>query len=94
MFRLMQPENALVLLSRKIELPPNRHKLVNDGDSCPSTDAAMDLLECTASRLNFEAYINQLFSVIGHAGRAEPLHGDRTGCCCPASARASSRWPR
>ena len=28
--------NPLVLLSRKIELPPNRRNPVNDGDSCPT----------------------------------------------------------
>jgi hypothetical protein len=27
---------VLVLLSRKIELPPNQRRFVKDGDSCPS----------------------------------------------------------
>ena len=34
----------------------------------------MDLLESNASRLRFEAYIEQLASVIGHADRMVPLH--------------------
>ena len=32
--RRMRFEDVLVLLSRKIELPPNQRPLVNDGDSC------------------------------------------------------------
>jgi hypothetical protein len=29
-------KSGLVLLSRKIELPPNQRRFVKDGDSCPS----------------------------------------------------------
>jgi SRSO17 transposase len=39
----------------------------------------MDLLKSDASRLRFEAYMSDLVSVIGHAGRAVPLHDYCTG---------------
>jgi len=35
--------------------------------------------------------MNDLAGVIGHAGRAVPLHHGCTGLRCPASARASSQ---
>ena len=34
--RLDKAWPVLVLLSRKIELPPNQRRFVKDGDSCPS----------------------------------------------------------
>jgi hypothetical protein len=40
----------------------------------PFDEATMDPLESNASRLRFEAYINELASVIGHADRMVPLH--------------------
>src|SRR5450755_1483322 len=48
----------------------------------------MDLLESDTSRLNFEAYINQLTSVIGHADRAEPLHDYCTGLLLPGERKS------
>jgi SRSO17 transposase len=48
----------------------------------------MDLLESNTSRLNFEAYINQLVSVIGHADRVEPLHDDCTGLLLPGERKS------
>jgi SRSO17 transposase len=48
----------------------------------------MDLLESDTSRLNFEAYINQLISVIGHADRAEPLHDYCTGLLLPGERKS------
>ncbi|HEY4043760.1 MAG TPA: IS701 family transposase, partial [Rhodopila sp.] len=43
----------------------------------------MDLLENHASRLRFEAYLDQLANVIGHADRMVPLHDDCTGLLLP-----------
>ena len=48
----------------------------------------MDLLESNTSRLNFEAYINELVSVIGHADRAEPLHDYCTGLLLPGERKS------
>jgi SRSO17 transposase len=48
----------------------------------------MDLLESNASRLNFEAYINELVSIIGHADRAEPLHDYCTGLLLPGERKS------
>ena len=48
----------------------------------------MDLLESNASRLNFEAYINELVSVIGHADRVEPLHDYCTGLLLPGERKS------
>src|SRR5471030_2397083 len=48
----------------------------------------MDLLESDTSRLNFEAYINQLISVIGHADRAEPLHDYCTWLLLPGERKS------
>jgi SRSO17 transposase len=48
----------------------------------------MDLLESNASRLNFEAYINELVTIIGHADRAEPLHDYCTGLLLPGERKS------
>jgi SRSO17 transposase len=48
----------------------------------------MDLRESNASRRNFEAYINELISVIGHADRAEPLHDYCTGLLLPGERKS------
>jgi SRSO17 transposase len=48
----------------------------------------MDLLESNTSRLNFEAYINELVGVIGHADRAEPLHDYCTGLLLPGERKS------
>src|SRR4051794_33453904 len=80
--------DGLVLLSRKIELPTNRRALVNDGDSCPDCEATMDLLENNASRVRFEAYIEQLANVIGHADRMVPLHDYCTGLLLPGERKS------
>jgi SRSO17 transposase len=48
----------------------------------------MDLLESNTSRLNFEAYINELVSIIGHADRAEPLHDYCTGLLLPGERKS------
>jgi SRSO17 transposase len=48
----------------------------------------MDLLESNTSRLNFEAYINELVSVIGHADRVEPLHDYCTGLLLPGERKS------
>jgi SRSO17 transposase len=48
----------------------------------------MDLLESNASRLNFEAYINELVSVIGHADRVEPRHDYCTGLLLPGERKS------
>ncbi len=48
----------------------------------------MDLLESNASRLRFEAYIEQLASVIGHADRVVPLHDYCTGLLLPGERKS------
>ncbi|MEA2731445.1 MAG: hypothetical protein QOF70_5920 [Acetobacteraceae bacterium] len=48
----------------------------------------MDLPESNASRLNFEAYINELANVIGHADRAVPLHDYCTGLLLPGERKS------
>ena len=48
----------------------------------------MDLLESNASRLRFEAYIEQLASVIGHADRMVPLHDYCTGLLLPGERKS------
>jgi SRSO17 transposase len=48
----------------------------------------MDLLENNASRLRFEAYIEQLASVIGHADRIVPLHDYCTGLLLPGERKS------
>jgi SRSO17 transposase len=48
----------------------------------------MDLLENNASRLRFEAYIEQLASVIGHADRMVPLHDYCTGLLLPGERKS------
>ena len=48
----------------------------------------MDLLESNASRLRFEAYIDQLASVIGHADRMVPLHDYCTGLLLPGERKS------
>jgi SRSO17 transposase len=52
----------------------------------------MDLLENDTSRVRFDADIEQLGSVIGHADRVVSLHDYCTGLLLPVSAKASSRW--
>ena len=47
----------------------------------------MDLLE-NASRLRFEAYVEQLASVIGHADRVVPLHDYCTGLLLPGERKS------
>jgi SRSO17 transposase len=53
-----------------------------------SNEATMDLLESNASRLRFEAYIDQLASVIGHADRMVPLHDYCTGLLLPGERKS------
>jgi SRSO17 transposase len=48
----------------------------------------MDPLESNASRLRFEAYIEQLVSVIGHADRTVPLHDYCTGLLLPGERKS------
>jgi len=48
----------------------------------------MDLLETTACRLRFEAYVNELVSVIGHADRVVPLHDYCTGLLLPGERKS------
>lgn len=48
----------------------------------------MDLLESDASRLRFEAYIEDLVSVIGHADRCVPLHDYCTGLLLPGERKS------
>jgi SRSO17 transposase len=48
----------------------------------------MDLQETGASRLRFEAYIDELGSVIGHADRAVPLHDYCTGLLLPGERKS------
>ena len=48
----------------------------------------MDLLESHASRLRFEAYIEELVSVIGHADRVVPLHDYCTGLLLPGERKS------
>jgi SRSO17 transposase len=48
----------------------------------------MDLLESNASRLRFEAYIEQLASIIGHADRMVPLHDYCTGLLLPGERKS------
>jgi SRSO17 transposase len=48
----------------------------------------MDLLENDASRLRFEAYIEQLASIIGHADRTVPLHDYCTGLVLPGERKS------
>jgi len=48
----------------------------------------MDLLESNASRLKFEAYIDELVSVIGHADRVVPLHDYCTGLLLPGERKS------
>jgi SRSO17 transposase len=54
----------------------------------------MDLLDSSTTRLNFEAYIRELVSIVGHADRAVPLHDYCAGLLLPGERKASSRWPR
>jgi SRSO17 transposase len=54
----------------------------------PSNEATMDLLESNASRLRFEAYVEQLASVIGHADRMVPLHDYCTGLLLPGERKS------
>ena len=52
----------------------------------------MDLHESNASRLGFEAHIEGLVSVIGHADRIVPLHDYCTGLVLPGEqSRSKSR---
>ncbi len=46
------------------------------------------------SEARFEAYVEALIEVIGHADRARPLRDYCIGLAAPWSARASSRWRR
>jgi SRSO17 transposase len=48
----------------------------------------MDLLESNASRLRFEAYIEELAGVIGHADRVVPLHYYCTGLLLPGERKS------
>ena len=48
----------------------------------------MDLLENNASHLRFEAYIEQLASIIGHADRMVPLHDYCTGLLLPGERKS------
>jgi len=48
----------------------------------------MDLLASEASRLRFEAYIDGLVSVIGHADRVVPLHDYCTGLLLPGERKS------
>jgi SRSO17 transposase len=48
----------------------------------------MDLLASEASRLRFEAYIDDLVSVIGHADRVVPLHDYCTGLLLPGERKS------
>lgn len=48
----------------------------------------MDLLESNASRLKFEAYIDELVSVIGHADRIVPLHDYCSGLLLPGERKS------
>lgn len=48
----------------------------------------MDLLESNASRLKFEAYIDELVSVIGHSDRIVPLHDYCTGLLLPGERKS------
>jgi SRSO17 transposase len=54
----------------------------------PSNEATMDLLESNASRLRFEAYIEELAGVIGHADRVVPLHDYCTGLLLPGERKS------
>jgi SRSO17 transposase len=54
----------------------------------PPNEAIMDPLESNASRLRFEAYIEQLASVIGHADRMVPLHDYCTGLLLPGERKS------
>jgi SRSO17 transposase len=48
----------------------------------------MDLLASNASRARFDAYIDGLVSVIGHADRIGPLHDYCTGLLLPGSRKS------
>ena len=48
----------------------------------------MDLLASESSRLRFEAYVEELASVIGHADRAVPLHDYCTGLLLPGERKS------
>jgi len=48
----------------------------------------MDLLASEASRLRFEAYVDDLVSVIGHADRVVPLHDYCTGLLLPGERKS------
>jgi len=48
----------------------------------------MDLLESDASHLRFEAYIDDLVGVIGHADRVVPLHDYCTGLLLPGERKS------
>jgi SRSO17 transposase len=48
----------------------------------------MDHLESNASRLRFEAYVDALVSVIGHADRSVPLHDYCTGLLLPGERKS------
>jgi SRSO17 transposase len=54
----------------------------------PPNEATMDLLESDASRLRFEAYIEELADVIGHADRVVPLHDYCTGLLLPGERKS------
>ena len=48
----------------------------------------MDHLESNASRLRFEAYVDELASVIGHADRVVPLHDYCTALLLPGERKS------
>jgi SRSO17 transposase len=54
----------------------------------PYPEAIMDLPESDASRLRFEAYIDDLVGVIGHADRVVPLHDYCTGLLLPGERKS------
>jgi SRSO17 transposase len=54
----------------------------------PHHEATMDRPEDNASRLRFEAYIDELVDVIGHADRAVPLHDYCTGLLLPGERKS------
>jgi len=48
----------------------------------------MDLLECSPIRLNFEGYVDQLASVMGHADRVVPLRDYCAGLLLPGERKS------
>src|ERR1700693_2118769 len=54
----------------------------------PHQEPTMYHLESNASRLRFEAYIDELASVIGHADRTVPLHDYCTGLLLPGERKS------